>query len=244
MLFPDRFSTESVKGQFERSLKTFNWLLAFESFTGGGGDPDLSGGGDSDDSDYTRDKKAEYQIRLNGARSKGLDIGGLTPKAIIDWYDNGWYDLFNYRCCIVLFSTNVSLIKIHSNNRFGTAPKVTRAVIRNSAAPISDDNESSSSEPPATPARRKLPASHVVSEPRHKSASFRATTASSMSAVGAYLEQKAVVDRERLEESKQKRAAEVKREKLDMAKAIIATPDADDELKAAAKQALLDFLRG
>lgn len=130
-------------------------------------------------------------------------------------------------------------------HRFGTAPKVTRAVVRNSAAPISDEDESSSSgEPPATPVRRKLPASHIVSEPRHKSASFRATMASSMSAVGAYLEQKAAFERERLEESKQKRATEVKREKLDMAKAILGTPDADDEVKAAAKQVLLDFLRG
>jgi hypothetical protein len=65
-----------------------------------------------------------------------------------------------------------------------------------------------------------------------------------MSAVGAYLEQKAAFERERLEESKQKRATEVKREKLDMAKAILGTPDADDEVKAAAKQVLLDFLRG
>jgi hypothetical protein len=107
-LFPGRFSTESVKSQFERSLKTFNWLLAFESFTGGGGDADLCG--DLDDSDYTKGRKNGYEIRLKGARSKGLDVGGLTPKAITDWYDNGWYDLFNNRCCTISFSLDIQLI--------------------------------------------------------------------------------------------------------------------------------------
>jgi hypothetical protein len=74
-------------------LKTFNWLVAFESFTGRGGDADLCD--DSDDSDYTKSRKKEYEMRLRGARSRGLDVGGLTAKAISDWYDNGWYDLFN-----------------------------------------------------------------------------------------------------------------------------------------------------
>lgn len=103
MLFPGRFSAESLKGQFERALKTFNWLIAFESFTGGGGDVDLCD--DSDDSDSStnlkpkkaKSKKDEYEIRLKGARSQGLDVGSLTAKAIGDWYNQGWYDLFNAR---------------------------------------------------------------------------------------------------------------------------------------------------
>jgi hypothetical protein len=131
------------------------------------------------------------------------------------------------------------------HDRFGKAPKVVRAVVRNSAAPISDDDDTSSSsdEGLVTPAKGKLPASHVVSEPRHKPATkFRATTASSLSAVGTYLEQKTVFERERLEESKKKRASEVKRERLEMVRTILATPDVDDEMKAAAKQVLLDFL--
>ena len=91
----------------------------------------------------------------------------------------------------------------------------------------------------------KLSASHIVSEPKHTPATqFRASTASSLASVGTYLEQKMAFERERLEESKKKRAAEVRREKLDMAKTILATPDADDNMKAAAKKVLLDFLQG
>ena len=70
------------------------------------------------------------------------------------------------------------------------------------------------------------------------------STSSSLSAVGTYLEQKTAFERERLEESKKKWAAEAKRECLDMAKVILATPDVDDEMKVAAKQVLLDFLQG
>lgn len=113
MLFPSRFSTQSVKSQFERALKTFNWLITFEAFTGGGGDADLRDD-DLDDSNSStnsdsstdskpkklkkpKSKKDEYAIRLKGARSQGLDVGQLTTKAIADWYDKGWYDLFNAR---------------------------------------------------------------------------------------------------------------------------------------------------
>lgn len=127
-------------------------------------------------------------------------------------------------------------------NRFGVAPKVTRAVVRNSAVPISDDEVFLSDDEPA---RNKLPATHVVSEPKHKPATqFRASTSSSLSAVGVYLEQKTAFERERLEESKKKRAAEVRRERLEMAKVILATPGADEEMKIAAKQVLLNFLQG
>lgn len=131
------------------------------------------------------------------------------------------------------------------HNRFGMAPKVTRAVVRNSAVPISDDEVSLSDDEPATPARNKLPTTHVVSEPKHKPATqFRASTSSSLSAVGVYLEQKTAFERERLEESKKKRTAEVRRERLEMAKVILATPDADEEMKIAAKKVLLNFLQG
>ena len=93
-LFPGRFSADSIKGQFERSLRTFNWLVAFECFTGGGGDADLC---DNDSNSDADDTKKQYKIHLRGARSKGLDVGGLTAKAIVEWYDSGWYDLFHNR---------------------------------------------------------------------------------------------------------------------------------------------------
>jgi hypothetical protein len=101
-----------------------------------------------------------------------------------------------------------------------------------------------SDEEPTTPAKKKMPASHVVSEPKHTPATqFRASTTSSLSAVGTYLEQKTAFERERLEESKKKRAAEQRREKLDLAKAVLADPDADDEMKAVAKKVVLNFLQ-
>lgn len=97
---------------------------------------------------------------------------------------------------------------------------------------------------PVTPAAKKLPASHVVSESKHKGAAgFRASTMSSLTAVGAYFEQKAVVEKERVEEKKRVREATERREKVDMAKAILETADADDDMKAVAKQVLLQFLQ-
>lgn len=81
-----------MKGQFERSFKTFNWLRAFESFTGGGGDADLC-----DDSNAEQAQIDGYELRLKGARADGLDVGGLTPKTINEWHELGWYELFNNR---------------------------------------------------------------------------------------------------------------------------------------------------
>jgi len=66
---------------------------------------------------------------------------------------------------------------------------------------------------------------------------------SSLTAVGAYFEQKAVVEKERVEEKKRVREATERREKVDMAKAILETADADDDMKAVAKQVLLQFLQ-
>ena len=85
--------TGSVKSQFKRSLKIFNWIVAFEAFTGGAGDADLCDNY-SDDEEMA---KVEYEICLKGARSQGLDVGLLTPKSIQEWYGHGWYDLFYNR---------------------------------------------------------------------------------------------------------------------------------------------------
>ncbi|KIM79610.1 hypothetical protein PILCRDRAFT_89994 [Piloderma croceum F 1598] len=151
-LFPGGFSLGSVKSQFERSLKTFNWIMAFESFTGGGGDADLC---DENLDDEQIASSEDYKM-------------------------------------------------------YGKAPKVTHAVVQNSAVLVSDD-ESFSDEELATPA--KLPASHIVSEPKHTLATqFHASTALSLATIGTYLEQKMAFEREWLEEYKKKRAAEARHE--------------------------------
>jgi len=67
--------------------------MAFEKFTGGGGDADL----DPDASNYVRKKQQHYKGRMDGARKAGLEIGGLSPRALDDWYGNGWYTLFHDR---------------------------------------------------------------------------------------------------------------------------------------------------
>jgi hypothetical protein len=145
-----------------------------------------------------------------------------------------------------MYSLLLSYYFAHAcHHRFSVAPKVTHTVVRNSAIPISGDEVSLSDDEPATSARNKPPATHVVSKPKHKPATqFRASTSSSLSAVGVYLEQKTAFECKHLEESKKKRAAEVRRERLEMAKVILATPGADEEMKIAAKQVLLNFLQG
>ena len=91
-LFPGGFSVGSVKSQFEHSLKTFNWVMALESFTGGGGDADLC---DENLDDKQITSSEDYKMCLKGDHSQGLDVGGLTVKAIKEWYNHGWYDLFH-----------------------------------------------------------------------------------------------------------------------------------------------------
>ncbi|KAJ6614533.1 hypothetical protein B0H10DRAFT_2221272 [Mycena sp. CBHHK59/15] len=69
-----------------------------------------NGSGDADSDDPT----AILKSKLSAARKAGLPIGGLSPAKILEWEKNGWSDLFNNRA------------------------KVSRAAVRNSASPISD----------------------------------------------------------------------------------------------------------
>ena len=67
--------------------------MAFEKFTGGGGDADLL---DEDDPDSNGHAES-YKIRLEGAHKESLNIGSLSPKQLNSWYQNGWYTLFHDR---------------------------------------------------------------------------------------------------------------------------------------------------
>jgi hypothetical protein len=58
---------------------------------------------DSDDDSPKQKEQAKqkrYEIRLTGARKQGLEVSTLNPKVINKWYTNGWFDLFNYWCCM------------------------------------------------------------------------------------------------------------------------------------------------
>ena len=128
---------------------------------------------------------------------------------------------------------------------------------RHSGAAVSDDESDPTSDidVPKTPAATKLPATHVVSEPKHKSAKkFRSATGASLTAVGDFLEQKSKIDKERFEALQQrekrlvaeaalKREADARQQHLDMARTVIATEGIDEEVKDAAKQCLLDFFK-
>jgi hypothetical protein len=86
-LFDGARSADSVKSLYVRSLETFTWMRAFNSFTGnGGGDPDSD------------DPEAILKRKIAAARGSGLHVGALKPATITEWERNGWYDLFNSRC--------------------------------------------------------------------------------------------------------------------------------------------------
>ncbi|OJA20409.1 hypothetical protein AZE42_12947, partial [Rhizopogon vesiculosus] len=81
-IFKGRRSAESVKGRYERLRRVFSYILNFESITGnGGGDPDIE----------VLDEKIET------ARSAGKDVGNLSGATLKKWYQEGWYELFNDR---------------------------------------------------------------------------------------------------------------------------------------------------
>jgi len=140
---------------------------------------------------------------------------------------------------------------------------VVRKVIRHSGAPVSDLelelSDSDSLEPLPSSQLKTLARSkpsHIVSEPKHPSAAkqFRSTTNVSFAAVGDFLQQKAAIDKERLEfirkrearreeEAVQRREEEEKLRKADMAKMVLSMNAVTDEVKAAANDYLLSLFK-
>lgn len=82
-LFEQKYNTSAVKGQYERSLKVYKFIVAFEDFTGGAGD------GDEDAQDL--------KSQIEASRLGGCDVGNLSPAVLELWYKKGWYKLFNDR---------------------------------------------------------------------------------------------------------------------------------------------------
>jgi hypothetical protein len=80
-------SPQSVKSVFERALKTYAYLRAFDGFTG-------NGGGDADSDDPT----AILKHKLSAARSAGIPLGALKASTIEEWEKEGWRELFDFRC--------------------------------------------------------------------------------------------------------------------------------------------------
>ncbi|KIM78054.1 hypothetical protein PILCRDRAFT_90815 [Piloderma croceum F 1598] len=227
----------TVKGQITRAIKAYDMIIAFEKFTGGGGggDGDLNSDGDDSDNNVI----AGFESHLKGACSAGHAVGGLTAKVINQWYKLGWYDLFN--------------------DRLGKSLKITHEVACHSASAVSLDEIkglSSDIEAPSAPPsskKVKLPASHTVTEPKHKAATkFHTDTAASLSSLGEFLKQKAVMDDKRFmlvqekatrnhKRDEQKRVQDERQDCPEMAKVVLSMDGASDETKAAANNYLLNL---
>jgi hypothetical protein len=101
----------------------------------------------------------------------------------------------------------------------------------------------------------KQPASHVVSEPKYKSATkFQTATGASLSAVGDFLRQKTKIEQQCFEafqehekckdaEFARWKEAEERQQCLDMAKSLLSINDTDKKVKSVAKEYLLNHFK-
>ncbi|KIL67331.1 hypothetical protein M378DRAFT_177418 [Amanita muscaria Koide BX008] len=216
-VFIGKYNESSIKGQYDRSLKTFTYILQLEAFTGGGGDADENG----------------YDTRIDAARRNGVQVGNLTSKTIVKWFDLGWYDLFK--------------------SRHGKSPKVTRPVVYSSSQPLSDidsdlagrDTSSNSDDSDTSPVKTALSSKRKpsrealkVSEPKYKppSGKGRQQNLASASGLTEYLKSKTELDKARFDGLKF-------RQRIDLAKEMLADSTNSSELRAAAEAILLKALQ-
>ncbi|KAM6491438.1 hypothetical protein JOM56_013212 [Amanita muscaria] len=243
-VFNGKYNAASIKGQYERSLKTFGFILQLESFTGGGGDADENG----------------YGYWIDAARRGGAHVGSLTAKTLEKWFELGWYDLFKSRCvgisdhqCVSSFIIYncVPQTQIYSH---GKSPKVTRPVVYSSSQPLSDidsdlaggDTSSNSDDFDASPVKPALSSKRKpsreaskVSEPKYKPPSTKArqqNLASASSGLTEYLKSKAELDKARSNGLKL-------RQQVELAKEMLADTTTSLELRAAAEAILLKALQ-
>ena len=90
--FKHKYMLNATRSQYNRSIKTYQLIVAFEVFTGnGGGDGDVVSGLDSDGSESDAEKRTilGFKTRLAGAKAAGHAVVGLTAKTISEWYDYG-----------------------------------------------------------------------------------------------------------------------------------------------------------
>ncbi|KAJ7291829.1 hypothetical protein C8J57DRAFT_1458523 [Mycena rebaudengoi] len=234
ILFKGSRSPASIKSLWTRSLDTYMWMHAFESFT-------RNGGGDGDCVD---DPQAILKTKMSAARKAGVVLGSLKPATITEWENNGWYDLFD--------------------DRLGTSARVSRTVVRNSASAISDLEDPSSDEEhssddnihlalleqsritnAATASTPKTPAARV-SEPKHvPSSNLRKSATNSFGNIGELMKMKMLSEEKRataleqkLDLERQKLEFDKTKGKVEMARAVLGTEGVDDDVKMAANSYL------
>ncbi|KAJ7847977.1 hypothetical protein B0H13DRAFT_2404812, partial [Mycena leptocephala] len=241
ILFSGERSAASIKSMWLRSLDAFQWIRAFESFTGnGGGDPD------SDDPEAILKKK------LAAARKSGLPLGSLKPSTITEWEDNGWWDLFNDRLgtsakvareVVQNSAASISDIDDNFDEEEGDSEGNIHPLLLEESRAI----KKAAMLAPSVP---KTPAA-IVSEPKHvPSSAFRKQTTNSFGNIGEYMKMKMIseekkttvldaklgLEREKLELDKMKG-------KVEMARSVFAMDGTTEEVKDAANAFLLSLFK-
>ncbi|KAF7358088.1 Histone acetyltransferase [Mycena venus] len=220
-------SPQLVKSVFERALKTYAYMRAFDGFTG-------NGGGDADSDDPT----AILKHKLNAARNAGIPLGALKASTIEEWESEGWRELFDLR-----FGTAAKVSR--EVVRHSAKP------ISDAEDEDSGDNSDAIIHPelckPA-PCVPKAPAATVL-EPKHTpSSTFRKQVNNSFSNLGELMKMKMAVEEKKasaydakLTLEHEKFEMDKMKEKVDMAYKILSMPGASDQVKDAANAFLFSL---
>ncbi|TBU42919.1 hypothetical protein BD309DRAFT_961921 [Dichomitus squalens] len=208
-LYSGRHSENAIRSQWDRSLKTYQYIKAFENFTGGGGDGDLLLVTNED---------------INAARSSGEPVGGLTAKMYQEWESNSWVELFNAR-----FATSPKVCrkkKHHSNMPLSDDGPYCNG--------DNDADEPADTSHSVLELTGNGSATNRVTETKHAlsptpSQKSRSETAQSMASISAYLKDKVKSDRE-----VQAQLLEVRKAKLDLERR--AADRADEEFRVRQQQ--------
>ncbi|KAJ6486656.1 hypothetical protein C8R45DRAFT_1097951 [Mycena sanguinolenta] len=227
-LFNGTRSPGSVKSMYVRSLDTFVWMRAFNSFTG-------NGGGDAD----SNDPAAILKGRMKAARSAGLHLGTLKPATILEWEKKGWWDLFNDR-----LGTSAKVTRPVVRN---SAMALSDSDNDSSGDEGSDANIDPALRKPA-PTLPKTPAA-TVSEAKHTpSSAFQKKVNSSFGGLGEFMKLKAAAEEKkvsvldaRLALEREKLEIDKTKGKFDMAERVLGMPNVDAEVKQAANAFILSY---
>ncbi|KAJ7577116.1 hypothetical protein C8J56DRAFT_1171030 [Mycena floridula] len=235
-MFEGRFTSDSIKGVYQRSFHTYTFITALMSFTGGAGDQDEH---DDEDTIFTK--------RINAARKDGVPVGGRTVKKYNQWIENGWYELFEARLYFSLRLSNNPL----TIYRWGKSAKVTRSIEFNSNGVVSEDeikSDDSSETPvkevkPKSKSTVKRSAAATGSEPKHKpSKGFKQGASSSMASLEDFMAVRAETERAKLEVLKERQKSASSSQKLERLERILAMEHISQEVRDEANQQLMKVL--
>ncbi|KAJ6560576.1 hypothetical protein DFH09DRAFT_1483219 [Mycena vulgaris] len=236
--FAGKCSLKSIKGLYTRSIETFTWMVAFESFTGnGGGDPDSD------------DPTAILKGRLLAARKAGLCIGSLKPDTITAWQNNGCLGTSAKVTREVVRNSASALYDLEDDSLLRDSDDNIEPLL------LAESRAAQTSAAPKTPAPRKNAAA-IVSEPKHTPASHFCTQAtSSLANLGEFMKIKMVseekktkafeakleLDHAKLQLEREKAKVDAEKAKVEMARNVFSMDGASDEVKAAANKYLLSL---